>query len=201
MSQRYFCPAEYTTKTKRKTNQKTNPNFRFWLSVYSAGQKYRWLVFLVVPVVTNNQSAHLKFGCDVKPNNYWQTRPKQKRTAAWRLWKQINSNCMFFQVLVSAEDGLSEFASIYHEAALVLFARLQPGDEYYAHDLMSTVLYNTRFYPWVSEFCCCCCCLHWVNHVCLHWITSCRYLLSLQSLLVHFLLRIFLSFVFSIFEK
>ena len=68
-----FWPAEYTTKTKIKTNQKTNPNpktknktktnppkklslglglvlfsFRFWLSVYSAGQKYRWLIFLVV---------------------------------------------------------------------------------------------------------------------------------------------------------
>ena len=25
MNQRYFCPAEYTTKTKPKTNQKANP--------------------------------------------------------------------------------------------------------------------------------------------------------------------------------
>ena len=84
MSQRYFCPAEYTTKTKPKTNQttrrfatqwhlrrgtnlrppnpKTNskPNlspfffsFRFSLSVYSAGQKYRWLIFLVVVAVVS----------------------------------------------------------------------------------------------------------------------------------------------------
>ena len=26
MSQRYFCPVEYTTKTKPKINKKTNPN-------------------------------------------------------------------------------------------------------------------------------------------------------------------------------
>ena len=26
MSQRYFCPAEYTTKTKPKTNQTAKPN-------------------------------------------------------------------------------------------------------------------------------------------------------------------------------
>ena len=25
--------------------------FRFWLSVYSAGQKYHWLIFLVIPVL------------------------------------------------------------------------------------------------------------------------------------------------------
>ena len=30
MSQRYFCSAEYTTKTKPKTNQKSNPNPKGW---------------------------------------------------------------------------------------------------------------------------------------------------------------------------
>ena len=65
MSQLYFCPAEYTTKPKPKTNPKPNPKqikFRdrvsvlglvlgFGLVVYSASQKYRWLIFLVVRVV------------------------------------------------------------------------------------------------------------------------------------------------------
>ena len=37
MSQRYFCPAEYNTKTKPETRQKTNPNpltRAFWKSDY-----------------------------------------------------------------------------------------------------------------------------------------------------------------------
>ena len=62
MSQRYFCPAEYTTKAKPKNlTQNLVSFFRFLglglglvlgfvLVVYSAGQKYRWLIFLVVPV-------------------------------------------------------------------------------------------------------------------------------------------------------
>ena len=60
-----------TTKTKPKTNQKnltlnlTLKKFRVrarvsvsfrdsfsWFSVYSAGQKYHWLIFLVILVVT-----------------------------------------------------------------------------------------------------------------------------------------------------
>ena len=97
MSQRYFCSAEYTTKTKPKTNQKKQTlnlnltlknnnlglgqvrvrvrvgqplpqgpprekhaegpgdevgvrvSFRLWLSAYSAGKKYRWLIFLSFP--------------------------------------------------------------------------------------------------------------------------------------------------------
>ncbi|XP_032221689.1 RNA polymerase II-associated protein 1 isoform X4 [Nematostella vectensis] len=35
----------------------------------------------------------------------------------------------------------------YHNAAMVLFARLTPGDEYYAHELMSSVLFDPMFYP------------------------------------------------------
>ena len=61
MSQQYFCPAEYITKTKPKTNQKANPNpkpkvvsvmgYRFWLSVYTllgkniVGSRF-WLEFI-----------------------------------------------------------------------------------------------------------------------------------------------------------
>ena len=65
MSQQYFCPAEYILSQKLTL---TNPNpkvscfigFRvsffllvlgFVLVVYSAGQKYRWLIFVVAPVV------------------------------------------------------------------------------------------------------------------------------------------------------
>ena len=37
---RYFCPAEYTTKTKPETNQKTKLGLvRLGLSEYSAGQQ------------------------------------------------------------------------------------------------------------------------------------------------------------------
>ena len=60
MNQRYFCPAEYITKTKANTNP--NPlvlllglglglELVFWLVLgfvlvmYSAGQKYRWHIF------------------------------------------------------------------------------------------------------------------------------------------------------------
>ena len=71
ISQRYFCPAEYTLSqilnlgTRLKLT--LTPTFfffrfrfryRFWVSVtvsvlvvYSAGQKYRWHIFLVVPLV------------------------------------------------------------------------------------------------------------------------------------------------------
>ena len=67
MCQRYFCPVQYSTKTKPKTYQKTNPNplfflgldlglrlelgLDFWLVLgfvfvmYSAGQKYRSHIF------------------------------------------------------------------------------------------------------------------------------------------------------------
>ena len=63
MSQRYVCPVEYTLSQNLKLNLgKLNPKrskFRvrvrfFWLVLgfvlvlYSAGQKYRWLMFLVV---------------------------------------------------------------------------------------------------------------------------------------------------------
>ena len=67
MSQRYFSPAEYATKTKPETNQKLTPTLTlkcflglglgfglvlgFVLVVYSAGQKYRWLIFLVVSLL------------------------------------------------------------------------------------------------------------------------------------------------------
>ena len=54
MSQRYFCPAEYTL---RQTNPNPQLSFRirvsflvlgFVLVVYSAGQKHCWLIFLFV---------------------------------------------------------------------------------------------------------------------------------------------------------
>ena len=53
MSQQYLCPVEYTTLnlTLKKTKVRVRVRFRFWLSVYSVGQKYRWLSFLVIPVV------------------------------------------------------------------------------------------------------------------------------------------------------
>ena len=35
--------------------------------------------------------------------------------------------------------------SLLHEVALLLFTKFLPGDEFYAHDLLSTVLLNSRF--------------------------------------------------------
>ena len=68
MSQRYFCPAEYTLSQNIKLTLNLVLFFRvraslglelvFWLVlgfvlvVYYAGQKYRWFIFLLVPVVT-----------------------------------------------------------------------------------------------------------------------------------------------------
>ena len=53
MCQRYFCPAEYITKTKPETNPNPNPLVFLlglglvlgFVLVYSAGQKYRWHIF------------------------------------------------------------------------------------------------------------------------------------------------------------
>ncbi|XP_038072867.1 RNA polymerase II-associated protein 1-like [Patiria miniata] len=42
-------------------------------------------------------------------------------------------------------ESCHQYSILYHSAALSLFARLQPGDEYYVHDLMSSVLFNTDF--------------------------------------------------------
>ena len=61
-SQRYFCPAEYTLIQNLKLTLTLNLvvglglvlGLLSWLVldfvVYSARQKYRWLIFLVVPI-------------------------------------------------------------------------------------------------------------------------------------------------------
>ena len=36
----------------KTTKFRVRVSFRFWLSVYSAWQTYRWLIFLAVPIVT-----------------------------------------------------------------------------------------------------------------------------------------------------
>ena len=55
-----FLPSGVHTKPKPKTNPETKPNpwisflgfvLGFVLEVYSVGQKYCWLIFLVVPVI------------------------------------------------------------------------------------------------------------------------------------------------------
>ena len=40
---------------------------------------------------------------------------------------------------------LSSSIPLFHEAAMLLFAKLYPGDEFYALDLLSTVLLNSKF--------------------------------------------------------
>ena len=49
---------------------------------------------------------------------------------------------------------MADFAhiiSLLHEVALLLFTKFLPGDEFYAHDLLSTVLLNSRFLWWVNK--------------------------------------------------
>ncbi|XP_015763602.1 PREDICTED: RNA polymerase II-associated protein 1-like [Acropora digitifera] len=44
--------------------------------------------------------------------------------------------------------GMADFAhiiSLLHDVALLLFTKFLPGDEFYAHDLLSTVLLNSKF--------------------------------------------------------
>ena len=59
MSQQYSCPAEYKISQNLKLTLKLiSVSFLFWLVlgfvlvVYSAEKKYRWLIFLVLPVLT-----------------------------------------------------------------------------------------------------------------------------------------------------
>ncbi|KAK3745680.1 hypothetical protein QZH41_019009, partial [Actinostola sp. cb2023] len=55
---------------------------------------------------------------------------------------------LFYMVVRSVDcNDLTTPLSVYHTAALVVFSHLRSGDEYYAHDLMSTVLFNPNFYP------------------------------------------------------
>ncbi|XP_031566687.1 RNA polymerase II-associated protein 1-like [Actinia tenebrosa] len=51
---------------------------------------------------------------------------------------------------VDVKDLATPFSTC-HTAALVVFSRLRSGDEYYAHDLMSTVLFNPDFLPEATE--------------------------------------------------
>ena len=69
--------------------------------------------------------------------------------------------CLFLFISLSAARKISLFfvfkllqcgpldgqlIALYHTSSLLLFSRLMPGDEYYAHDLMSTVIYNPVFF-------------------------------------------------------
>ncbi|KAJ7323457.1 RNA polymerase II associated protein 1 [Desmophyllum pertusum] len=40
----------------------------------------------------------------------------------------------------------SSYVSLWHEAALSLFSKIFPGDEFYAFDLLSTILLNAKFF-------------------------------------------------------
>ncbi|XP_033632797.1 RNA polymerase II-associated protein 1-like isoform X2 [Asterias rubens] len=42
-------------------------------------------------------------------------------------------------------ESCHQFSNVYHSAALTVFARLLPGDEYYVQELMSSILFNTDF--------------------------------------------------------
>ncbi|XP_072170727.1 RNA polymerase II-associated protein 1-like [Diadema setosum] len=50
-----------------------------------------------------------------------------------------------FQCVVQQVESCKHHSKLYHKAAIKLFARLHPGCEHFAHDLMSTVLFSTEF--------------------------------------------------------
>ncbi|XP_022085938.1 RNA polymerase II-associated protein 1-like [Acanthaster planci] len=50
-----------------------------------------------------------------------------------------------YHCVAQQAESCHQYSNLYHSAALSLFVHLQPGDEYYVHDLMSSVLFNTDF--------------------------------------------------------
>ena len=42
-------------------------------------------------------------------------------------------------------DAFPSCIPLWHEVALLLFSKILPGDECYAFDLVSTVLFNSKF--------------------------------------------------------
>ena len=43
-------------------------------------------------------------------------------------------------------EVMGYFIIVRETSSLLLFSRLFPGDEYYAHDFMSTVVFNSAFF-------------------------------------------------------
>lgn len=46
---------------------------------------------------------------------------------------------------VQQVDSCKHHSQLYHSAAMKLLARLQPGYEHYAQDLLSMILFSTEF--------------------------------------------------------
>ena len=51
-----------------------------------------------------------------------------------------------FQFEATESQDLISTVPLWHEVGLLLFAKLLPGDEFYAFDLLSTVLFNSKFF-------------------------------------------------------
>ena len=47
---------------------------------------------------------------------------------------------------MTESDDLSSYVPLWHEVAVLLFAKIFPGDEFYAFDLLSTILLNSKFF-------------------------------------------------------
>ena len=58
---------------------------------------------------------------------------------------------LLFNVQAQQAESCHQFSNVYHSAALTVFARLLPGDEYYVQELMSSILFNTDFIAWVTS--------------------------------------------------
>ena len=78
MSQRYFCPAEYTLSPKLTLNLVfLGLVLGFVLVLYSAGQKYRWLIF---SVASSEDTSFLCLALRQFPRILWE--PNIRRFAA-----------------------------------------------------------------------------------------------------------------------
>ncbi|XP_028409671.1 RNA polymerase II-associated protein 1-like [Dendronephthya gigantea] len=60
---------------------------------------------------------------------------------------------LFYNILLQSDIMDGELTALYHTTSLLLFSRLFPGDEFYAHDLMSLVLFNAALFHESKDEC------------------------------------------------
>ena len=79
----------------------------------------------------------------------WNSRYFSHNFSTYHAWKFINQSFLCLVKLLQTGSMDGQLTALYHTSSLHLFSRLFPGDEFYAHDLMSVVLFNSAFFQWV----------------------------------------------------
>ena len=59
--------------------------------------------------------------------------------------KRSSKFVFFLKVELTDVADFAHIIPLLHEVALLLFAKILPGDEFYAFDLLSTVLLHSKF--------------------------------------------------------